>query len=167
MLFDRVCKSCTKEFKSNRSDASTCYACALRDIAGRNPPEEGDFNSALMISGEMSEKEWQWLQEDLWEVDKAAHACDKCGQMTCQCPEYPDDDFDEDDFVEEKPEEYHCYGCGVPVDSIDQVLCEGCWLKEIKEMKREFVRDLLRFRILSHNWWESLYHYLHGHLTRR
>jgi len=68
-MFNRVCTKCVKKFFSSRSDANICYGCALKDFAGKNAPEEGDFNSAALISGEMSEKEWRLFQRELESVD--------------------------------------------------------------------------------------------------
>ena len=46
-----------------------CYSCALDYFTGGRAPEEGDFNSAHLLSGEMSDKEWRWLQEDFRAVE--------------------------------------------------------------------------------------------------
>jgi hypothetical protein len=110
MLFDRVCTKCEKSFKSNRDDATTCYGCALKDFAGRNAPEEGDFNSAALTSGEMSEKEWQLFQQELESIDHSDAAsryeeqvkdyyyqmgiCRTCERPLprCYCYDEPDDE---------------------------------------------------------------------------
>ena len=67
------CGTCNKQFEA-LDDTSTeepiCYGCALDSITGGRAPEEGDFNSARITSGEMSEKEWKWLQEDLQAVEQ-------------------------------------------------------------------------------------------------
>lgn len=78
-----TCSRCQKEFERNESDDITslanavgrdpgeqlCYTCALDKITGRCAPEEGDFNSARLISGEMTDDERRWLQEDLRAVE--------------------------------------------------------------------------------------------------
>ena len=69
MLFDRVCEKCTKNFQSNLEHASICYRCALRSFTGGKAPEVSDLNSATLVSGEVSEREWAWFQEDLREAD--------------------------------------------------------------------------------------------------
>jgi hypothetical protein len=68
-MFDRTCGTCGKNFKSQRKDSDTCYGCALGHITGEHPPEEGDFNTALIASGEMSDATARQLQEDLESVD--------------------------------------------------------------------------------------------------
>jgi hypothetical protein len=63
----KVC-GCGKAFKtSNGSDK--CYECTLEDITHGNPPEEGDFNTALIVSGTMTETERGYLQSDLESVE--------------------------------------------------------------------------------------------------
>ena len=69
MLFTRTCETCTNEFQSRKNDATTCYDCALQRIAGGSPPEEGDFNTARIVSGTMSEEEEGWLRSDLEAVE--------------------------------------------------------------------------------------------------
>lgn len=41
-------------------------------FTGGRAPEEGDFNSARLTSGEISDKELRWLQADLESVDHSA-----------------------------------------------------------------------------------------------
>jgi hypothetical protein len=73
------CTVCKKTFEQNENPELTalafavgrdtehpvCYGCALRQLTGNHAPEGGDFGSAYLISGEMSDKEWRSLQEDL------------------------------------------------------------------------------------------------------
>lgn len=93
------CGSCGKEFFQNsssqithlgstlgRTDEQLCYNCALEKVTGGGCPEEGDFNSALLISGEISDQEWKWMQEDLR------------GSDNCQETEYEDDYDDSDQY---------------------------------------------------------------------
>ncbi len=98
-----TCGTCNKQFEAlddTNTEKPICYACALKSIAGGWAPEEGDFNSARIISGEMSEKEWKWLQEDLRAVEEGRsireyfcdepenfERCDECGQerLYCNC----------------------------------------------------------------------------------
>lgn len=94
------CGKCNKQFEA-LDDTSTeepiCYGCALDSITGGRAPEEGDFNSARITSGEMSEKEWNWLQEDLRAVEQ--------GRSIREYEEIEHDDLiecnDEDDYYEE------------------------------------------------------------------
>ncbi len=68
-MFDRTCTTCSKNFKSQKKDSTTCYGCALERITGGNPPEEGDLNTALLTSGEMSVENARSLQDDLESID--------------------------------------------------------------------------------------------------
>jgi len=90
-----------------------CYSCALKQITGDRVPEEGDFNSARIISGEMSEHEWRLLQEDLQAVEEGRSIreyddplwgdnyvdpawCYTCNRDTAFCfCDYQDDDYDD------------------------------------------------------------------------
>ena len=78
-----TCTACNKTFEQNQTagitnlsyavgrdtDKELCYHCALAHLTGGRAPEESDFTSARLISGEMSDKEWKWLQEDLIAVE--------------------------------------------------------------------------------------------------
>jgi len=89
MTRDCTCETCGKSFRSQK-DSTICYDCALAQFAGNGAPEEGDFNSALLVSGEMTDAEAHWLQEDLRFVDHSQE----------------DDDWDrrdEDCDIEENP----------------------------------------------------------------
>lgn len=82
MTHDCTCKACGKKFERNDKVNSTtaealgrdsriiCYACALTEITGGHAPEEGDFNSARLISGEISDKDLGYLMEDLRVVEQ-------------------------------------------------------------------------------------------------
>ncbi|OGC46109.1 hypothetical protein A3F07_04970 [candidate division WWE3 bacterium RIFCSPHIGHO2_12_FULL_38_15] len=60
----KVCVGCGNGFQtSNNSDK--CYNCTLDDITHGNPPEEGDFNTARIVSGTLSAQERNYLQQDL------------------------------------------------------------------------------------------------------
>lgn len=112
---EKKCTVCQKTFEQNQNVIGTttslavgrdpenerCYGCVLDSLTGGRPPEEGDFNSARLASGEMSDKEWRWLQEDLRavetgrsirEVEEAGYIddwCDVCGSI-CWCHEEDD-----------------------------------------------------------------------------
>ncbi len=78
-MVKRKCSKCGKVYEQNKSekfrrwagavggdeDVSLCYDCALQKVTNGTPPEEGDFNSARLISGEMSDQELEWLLQDL------------------------------------------------------------------------------------------------------
>jgi len=66
-----VCKTCGKTFLTVRQGSDECYHCALTRITHNQCPEEGDFNTALLISGEMTEEEAYLLQKDLESVEVA------------------------------------------------------------------------------------------------
>lgn len=103
------CSGCGKLFVQNESsqitylanilgrDASEqlCYNCALQKVTGGSCPEEGDFNTAALISGEISDQEWKWMQEDFRAVESG---CSSCGEPDyCQETEY-EDDYDDSDL---------------------------------------------------------------------
>lgn len=66
-----ICSVCGKTFERlyQERQRDICYDCALKELCGKFAPEEGDFNSAMIISGEMTEQEERWLQEDLEAVE--------------------------------------------------------------------------------------------------
>ena len=73
------CDTCEKTFSKNITSSKglidkdaqehTCYSCTLEKLTDGRPPEEGDFNTAAITSGEMSDDERRWLQEDLRMVE--------------------------------------------------------------------------------------------------
>ena len=74
----------------------------LDGITRGAPPEEGDFNTALILSGRMTAQERRWLQEDLESVE----------------PYDPSDDWGEEPYDEwEEGDPYLCTGCGEDVAS--------------------------------------------------
>jgi ribosome-binding protein aMBF1 (putative translation factor) len=97
MQIETKCKVCGKTFnkyieevdESRDSSQDVCYDCALEFITGGTAPEEGDFNTASIRSGEMSDEERRILYEDLRKVDWAA----------CQ-PDAEDDPRDEEWWYE-------------------------------------------------------------------
>ena len=99
MMYERTCKKCDKVFQSQKEDSTTCYGCALKHFAGNRAPEEGDFNSALSVSGEMSDQEARWLQEDLESVD---HGGEEERQRSLCEDFYDEDDFDRWDCPEDR-----------------------------------------------------------------
>lgn len=70
-MYITTCKSCSDIFEvsDEKVERSICYKCTLKELCGDRPPEEGDFNSAMIISGDMSEQEWQLLRADLEAVE--------------------------------------------------------------------------------------------------
>lgn len=98
MTHECTCKTCGKKFQSQNKYSTVCYDCALAELIGNGGPEEGDINSALLISGEMTDDQARWLEEDLESVeqgrsirefeDNATDVCEICGndQPLCSCP---------------------------------------------------------------------------------
>ncbi len=106
MEIDAVCGVCGEKFKKNtevisRKGSDICYACALGALTKGRCPEEGDFNSARLISREVSDEELEWLTEDLRSVEEGRSIresydstgeehvepwCDICGtECYCDC----------------------------------------------------------------------------------
>lgn len=122
------CSVCGKEYERNdrlvnstmaeatgRRGRSICYSCALEEITHGHTPEEGDFNSASFISGEISDKDLGYLMEDLRSVDHSDEGefqrrfdtwdsiddpdeeeeyvdwCTTCGRIECICDEDEDE----------------------------------------------------------------------------
>ena len=98
-MSDQKCSECGKFFVQNGSSERLCYNCALQKVTGGSCPEEGDFNTASLISGEMTDQERKWLQEDLRAVETG---CSSCGSDDCQEDDY---DYEFQDHVWEDDEE--------------------------------------------------------------
>lgn len=69
MIHECICGTCGKHFSSQNKNSTICYGCALTRLIGNGAPEEGDFNTTLLTSGEMSDEDARLLQEDLESVD--------------------------------------------------------------------------------------------------
>lgn len=59
---------CGKEFDTH-NDSDYCYDCIWQQIARGAAPEEGDLNSALIVSGAMTAQQSADLQQDLLAVE--------------------------------------------------------------------------------------------------
>lgn len=94
-----ICKTCDKKFKSQKKDSAICYDCALAELIGNGGPEEGDINTALIRSGEMSDESAGWLQEDLESVD---HSREESLQNRIYEEYYDDHRWD---YLEERDED--------------------------------------------------------------
>ena len=64
----RCCSGCKQDFRT-RNDSDLCYGCTLSDLTHGMSPEEGDFNTAKIQSGTMTDEEWRLLQRDLWQAE--------------------------------------------------------------------------------------------------
>ncbi len=109
------CGTCKKQFEAlddSNTEEPICYGCALDSITGGRAPEEGDFNSARIISGEMSEKEWKWLQEDL-----------RAAETGRSIREYEEIEYDE--LIECNDDDEYCDECGDKVET-GHKLCTYC-----------------------------------------
>lgn len=67
VFVEKVC-GCGKTFRTS-NDSDKCYDCTLEDITQGNPPEEGDFNTAGIVSGTLTDQERSYLQQDLESVE--------------------------------------------------------------------------------------------------
>lgn len=104
------CRKCGKEYQKNDKVAveqePICYTCALRALCNGCSPEEGDFNTASLQSGEISDKELSWLEEDLRAVESGRSVKEK----------YCHTDWD-DDEVRLNYEEMYSYQENEDLDS--------------------------------------------------
>lgn len=96
-MYIRICEKCAKKFETRKSDAETCYGCALKRITGGHAPEEGDFNTARLVSGTMTEEEERWLRSDLEAVEGGASHPD------FEPEEWPDNYYDCDGWEGDDP----------------------------------------------------------------
>lgn len=92
VMFTKTCATCLKEFETQKVDGNICYDCALQRVTGGSPPEEGDFNTARIASGTMTEEQERWLRMDLEAVEGGVSHPD------FEPEEWPDDY--EDDYEE-------------------------------------------------------------------
>jgi hypothetical protein len=81
----------------------------LKHFAGNGAPEEGDFNSALLISGEMTDEQTRDLREDLLSVEQGRSIVE------------PYDDTDED-----WQDPAWCYTCNRDTAFCTCIHCPKC-----------------------------------------
>jgi hypothetical protein len=83
------CCKCGKLYQKNEQVAKDCehicYNCALERLCGGCCPEEGDFNTALLQSGEISDQMLKELQRELVAVERGS-----------SCHIYEDNDTDQE-----------------------------------------------------------------------
>ena len=67
----RTCTKCGTTFQSSKEqeEGLMCYDCALAQITNGRMPEEGDINTARIVSGTLTPDEEEWLMEDLRAVE--------------------------------------------------------------------------------------------------
>ena len=68
-MFTKTCATCLKQFETKKAQADICYDCVLKRITGGHAPEEGDFNTARLVSGTLTDEEEGWLRSDLQAVE--------------------------------------------------------------------------------------------------
>lgn len=100
----RVCTNCEKSFRQNESPDIThwalivgrdseeplCYHCALLKVTGGYAPEAGDFNTARLISGELTDADWEFMRASFRAVETGRSAPEPYDDPHC------DDDWDDD-----------------------------------------------------------------------
>jgi len=95
-MFTKTCAVCNQSFETYKEDATTCYSCHLKSLSGGGCPEEGDFNTATILSGRPSPQEEGQLWQELAKIDHS------------DAP---------DRFTRNDDGEYtHCLRCGAPSD---------------------------------------------------
>lgn len=124
-MVKQLCSKCGKYFNQNEKHVTSadrvlgrnenkpiCYKCALYKLTGDNPPEISDFNTALIISGEMDDRTWEYLQEDLRSTEE------------CRLPHY--------DAIDRKYDRYDdpawCYTCNRDI-AFCLCICYKCYEK--------------------------------------
>jgi hypothetical protein len=73
------CEKCGKEYQKNdqvaRDCEHICYECALSNLCGDGYPEEGDFNTARLQSGEISDQAFKQLRRELTAIEQGQQQC--------------------------------------------------------------------------------------------
>ncbi|MDP2655848.1 MAG: hypothetical protein Q8P17_05050 [bacterium] len=79
-MYITTCKTCSDIFEvsDEKVERGICYNCTLKELCGDRTPEEGDFNSAMIISGDMSEQQWKLLKADLESVESGRSIYESC-----------------------------------------------------------------------------------------
>jgi len=67
----RNCSKCEKLFSSSKPQTEDllCFRCAVKHFTKGLFSEEGDLNTAKIISGTLTSDEERWLKEDLRAVE--------------------------------------------------------------------------------------------------
>lgn len=69
----KTCVGCGETFQTT-NDSAKCYDCTLDELTRGRAPEEGDFNTAAITSGTLTEAEQGYLAKDLEAIE--------CGRTT-------------------------------------------------------------------------------------
>jgi hypothetical protein len=97
--------ACGKPFQTS-NDSSRCYDCTLAQITGGMPPEEGDFNSAALQSGSMTEAQRRAFQRDLMAVELGYSSAESMGSYPIVEEDECDDAYrDLDDGEDDDPDD--------------------------------------------------------------
>ncbi len=108
MYITETCSACHKPFQRHpevgtSGAESICFGCALRRISGVSFPDDWrDVNSALLVSGEISDRDLRELKDELRRADPGDNPdlC-SCGLLShqCDCKAHdPRDDIDPRDY---------------------------------------------------------------------
>ena len=86
-----VCPECGTQFESTISAEKKpkCYDCALQDYTHGGAIEEGDINSARIVSGTMTPEEEEYLMEALAAVEEGRSVREYCDDFSSddeRCP---------------------------------------------------------------------------------
>ncbi|MBU1754834.1 hypothetical protein KKH81_00940 [Patescibacteria group bacterium] len=192
-----ICSTCGKTFDQNQhpeitylgtvlgrnSENERCYNCALTYVSGGFGPEGGDFNSARFISGEMSDDELRWFQEDQRDLQRRYPEESDEERYPERYEYYDYEPEPEELYLEDETNvcEYLCVACGTPVGGSDR-LCDSCDARYStshcvccqsvvpddsvicvdcdEQFARERLEYVLSFRILSGYWWRDLRDFL-------
>jgi len=93
-MFTKTCTVCNQSFETHKNEADTCYSCHLTRLRDGGCPEEGDFNTATILSGRLSPQEEREFWQELSQIDHS---------------DVPDR------FTRNDDGEYtHCLRCGAP-----------------------------------------------------
>ena len=111
----KVC-GCGKAFKTS-NDSEKCYDCTLEDITHGNPPEEGDFNTAGIVSGTLTEIERSYLQADLQAVELGTSTESMGYDDETEWLDWEDDQYEDGRYLE-----VICPGCG---EDLNFCICPG------------------------------------------
>ncbi len=84
VFVEKIC-GCGKTFKTS-NNSEKCYDCTLKDFTNSNPPEEGDFYTAGIVSGTLTDQERYDMQQDLERIE--------LGRTTQEEEDEDPDDFD-------------------------------------------------------------------------
>jgi len=101
IFVSKICKGCDELF-STSNDSDKCFNCTLLELTQGMAPEEGDFNTAAITSGTMSEQDRRNLQKDLESVEPQEDYEDEDEDDYFYDRSYADEDPDDWEYDEEE-----------------------------------------------------------------